>query len=104
MRKTKIYDLVYHLLVKYPQLRDSDKLLIWNVWGRNGYIDKFNTEMGETYIMRSNFLEATSPESIRRCRQKIQETHPELRSSKAIQAEKDKLAAQKGTHIYREEI
>ena len=98
--KTKTYDLVFDLLTRYPPLRDSDKQLIWNVWGKRGYLV---IENGTTLIHKESFLVATSPESIRRCRQKIQEKHPELRSSKAVQEEKDKIAAQKGTHIYREE-
>lgn len=96
----KTYDLVKDLLIKYPAMRDSDRLLIWNVWGRRGYL---TVEDNTSIIRKESFMTATSPESIRRCRQKIQENFPELRSSKKVQEEKDKIADQKGTHIYREE-
>jgi hypothetical protein len=93
----KLYDTVKDLLIKYPKLRDSDRLLIWNVWGLAGYIQN-------GVISREDFINAPHPESIRRCRQKIQETHPELQSSPNVQHEKELIEDQKGTHIYREKI
>lgn len=92
----KIYDLVKMLLEKYPKLRGNDRLLIWNVWGYKGYLTG-------TSINKESFMKATSPESIRRCRQKIQERYPELRADKFIQEKRKEIESQKGTHIYREE-
>lgn len=97
----KLYTVVKDLLEKYPPLRDSDRHLIWCVWGLSGSLNTSSDPM-LTSISKRSFMTATSPESIRRCRQKIQETHPELRSSKEAQQEKDLLANQKGTHVYRE--
>lgn len=96
----KIYDLVKMLLERYPELRGNDKLLIWNVWGHKGYL--INTDTG-TGINKDFFMIATSTESIRRCRQKIQEKHPELRADKFIQDRRKEIENQRGTHIYREE-
>lgn len=94
----KIYDKVKLLLQLFPDLRDSDRKLIWTVWE-----DEMGFTPGALGSMNYHcFMEATSPESIRRCRQKIQENHPELRSSKEIQGAKNSIARQKGTHIYRE--
>lgn len=93
----KLYDTVYDLLKKYPALRNSDKLLIWNVWG-------FSNKLNMGYITRDNFMRAISPESITRCRRKIQELYPELCSSKSVQIEKDAKKKQKGTFIFREEL
>lgn|GEM_PF-3169615 len=77
---------VYHLLKTYPDLRESDRKLIWEYWrvyelkvGNNG--DYYN----EPFITLSNFMEATNPETIRRSAQKIRELFPELRGSKYIQ-------------------
>jgi len=38
-----------------------------------------------------------------RTRQKIQELHPELQSSKWIKKQRDQIAEQRGTFIYREQ-
>lgn len=95
----KTYDLVKELLEKYPALRDSDRLLIWNVWGKLGFL---NSDYGATVIEKSMFMKAPHPETIRRSRADIQRRFPELRSSKAIQKMKNEKAAEKGTHIYRE--
>jgi len=94
----KIYDLVKNLLTDNPDLRDSDKKLIWRVWYEMGLVDNYR------FITKDNFMKAPSTETIRRCRQKIQETHPELQSSKWIKAQREKIAEQKGTYIYREEV
>jgi len=76
----KCKDIVKDLLIKSPKLRDDDMRLMANIWLQeiggtaiayqmNGYemLSKIATGM------------VTSPESIRRCRQKIQELYPDLR-------------------------
>lgn len=91
----KIYDLVKELLVKYPELRDSDKKLIWNVWGHQGLVWSGS-------VVKEDYMRGFSPESITRCRRKLQEQYPELQSSKRVQEFREKKADQKGTFIYRE--
>ena len=93
----KCYDLVRELLTKYPALRDSDRKLIWSVWIKQGKV------IGGK-IALDDFMNATSTESIRRSRQKIQEEHPELCSSPFVQAAKNAKEEEKGTFIYRDSV
>jgi len=93
--KTKTYDLVKEILVDFPDCRNSDKRLLWEFWKRCGLT------FGET-IGYSDFMRATSSESVTRARRKVQEHFPELGSNKAVQKEKDKKEDQKGTFVYRE--
>jgi len=52
------------LFYKFPYLRNNDNLLIFKYWQMN---DNYNGELDDKII-----ADLTSPESIRRCRQKIQ--------------------------------
>ncbi len=91
-----IYNLVKQLLEDLPTLRDNDKLLIWKVWYQIGLV-------GEDGITLFNYMKAPSTESIRRCRQKIQEVHEELRGLNYTK--RQKLAKEEGaTFIYREPV
>ena len=93
----KIYDKTKHLLETYPPLRNGDKLLIWAVWKEEGLANSH-------YITLENFLKATSAESVRRTRQKIQELHPELSpTSETVRRRRGLKEASKGTFIFREE-
>lgn len=67
-----IKELIATLLKEQPHLRDDDKQLIWAVWEH---------EAGRTMgiISIDQFVSYTSPESIRRCRQQLQQMRPELR-------------------------
>ena len=87
------YDRVKKLLELNPELRDSDRKLIWRFW---------ENENGRTYeeIDFDTFMGLTSTESIRRARQKVQEQHPELSSSKSVQAMKDEKEQMHGNFIY----
>lgn len=102
----KIYDLIKNLLEENEELRNSDKRLIWKVWEELDLASSYSgySEVKDAYISRSAFMEAPSTETIRRCRQKIQELHSELQSSKWIKKQRDAIAEQKGTHIYREPV
>lgn len=99
MKKPKLYDVVKQLLTDYPTLRNSDKLLIWNVFGS---LDLLDNGLVATVIRKENFLKAPSTESIRRVRQKIQEKYPDLRSSKATQKAKDIKEKTKGNFVFQE--
>lgn len=91
----KLYTLIKQLLIDYPELRDSDKKLIWYVWIENG-------NAHYEHITKNDFMEAPSTESIRRCRQKIQEQHEELRGTPKVRKAREEKAKEKGTFIYRE--
>lgn len=103
MKKRYTYDLVKELLTDYPELRDSDKKLIWEVWERLS-LTYWMSITDQVCITKEDFMNAPSTESIRRCRQKIQETHPELRGTEKIQRARKAIADQKGTHVYRETV
>lgn len=95
----KLYDLVKELLEENPKRRDSDKMLMFAVWYRLGFIENKGLSF-ESFMQRR----CPTPESITRCRRKIQENLPSLRSSKAVEAERRKKETEKGTFIYREQV
>jgi hypothetical protein len=101
MAAQNLYLLVKQLLTEQPELRDSDKKLIWKVWKKLGLLSYWSA--GEQ-IDYGDFLTAPSTETIRRCRQSIQEHCPGLRSSKKVQEAKDRKEATKSTFIYREPV
>ena len=83
---TKIKSQVEYLLREYPCLRDSDWYLIGTMYNRYYGID-YN--VGFLYVMKHHDeLGLPSFETIRRTRQKVQEEHPELESSKAKKKER----------------
>jgi hypothetical protein len=84
--------LIYKLLVKYPELRDSDRLLVWKVWEIQG--------IATDYMSKYDFItKAEHFENVRRTRQKIQEEFPEVRSSNRVQEVKDEIAEMRGDHV-----
>jgi len=98
----KTYDKIKNILENYPDTRNSDKKLIWKFWEIEGSLD-FGDAYGE-FIKECEFLKATSPESIRRARQKIQQLHPELGpTSDQVRKRRGIKAGTKGTFIFREE-
>ena len=71
---------VFELLRDNPDLRNSDKKLIWAYWDK---VDDIIRGVGihglNSYIFKGDFLiNATHPETIRRTAQKIREEYPEL--------------------------
>ena len=105
---TKVYDLVLKLLKTKEQTRNSDKLLFTEVLRYLGAI-KIVTWFGQDReaVMVESLLSGNLPsfETIRRTRQKIQETKPELgaTSSKVIEARHQKKLT-KSTFIYYEQL
>lgn len=75
MISLSIKEKVKNLLEKYPHLRDSDEKLTANVWyaESQGVDDKFK------FLELYSSGRLTNAESIRRCRQKIQEEFEHLR-------------------------
>jgi len=99
MPKKNIYDIVLRILRESPVSRNSDKKLIWNVLYTMGYVAEAGVGYGLINI--DNFLKAPSFESITRARRKVQELHPELRSSKEVQKAKDLKQSKGGNFIFR---
>lgn len=81
----KLYDVIKKLLEKYPELRDSDRKLLWAVWHQKGLINDFNM------IDRDSFYKAPSSESITRARRKVQEEFSHLRASNYVEQERARL-------------
>jgi len=75
IKQNTIY-IVKNLLTNYKHLRDNDNKLLANIW----YFKAKRIEEGgmDLLYMIANG-ELPSSESIRRCRQKLQELYPELR-------------------------
>lgn len=80
---TKTKDTITALLRSNDTLRDNDNALIAKIW--EGDLKRLHKDA--TNLSATEFLELyssgkiSSPETIRRARQKIQETHPELRGN-----------------------
>jgi len=104
---TKLYDRIKDNLEHNEIYRNSDKHLMWKIWHEEGLIKKIkNADTGEEkYVMLfDNFLKATSSESIRRCRQKIQEKFSELGPTVEVNNFRRKKQKQKGSFVYREDL
>lgn len=73
---------VEHVLKNYPRTRDNDNRLVatyWYVWHK----DLCHSKGGKVGILFENLLKVPSFESVRRCRQKIQESGKYTASPKA---------------------
>lgn len=81
---------VKDLLERRPRLRDSDMRLLANVWYFEMMQMDINPSKTDAYkmldLISSNKL--SNPSSIRRCRAKLQELHPELRGDKYASRQK----------------
>lgn len=74
-----VKDQVKQLLHYYPELRDDDDRLIANIWHRQLKKMKMQSSQCLTAVAKGLL---TTPESIVRCRRKLQEELPELRGRK----------------------
>jgi hypothetical protein len=91
----RLYVKVKHLLIEFPELRSSDKMLIWKIWLDGGFV-KYDT------IRLDAFMQAPSVETIRRTRQKVQEYYPELQATEGVRRAKKLKQSTKGTFVYGE--
>ena len=67
--------------MKYPHLRDDDNKLLSSTWYNELKDKKFDVYSMTAYDLLKVISEAklSNSESVRRCRAKLQELHPELR-------------------------
>lgn len=98
MPKKNIYDVVLRVLRESESCRNSDKKLIWDVLYILGYASGWGS------LAKDDYMKAPSFESITRARRKVQELHPELRSTREVQEGKDKKESTKGTFIYKDNL
>jgi hypothetical protein len=88
----KIKDKVEYLLNTSPILRDDDNKLISKIW-----YSESNASSFRDFLIEFGDGKRTSPEAIRRARQKLQEHNPHLRG--ALYAKRHKNAAEVRSHI-----
>lgn len=90
---TNLYDRILSILKERPDLRDSDSRLITYVWyvesGWFGHDVKTMSAFEFLNLLRTDKL--TSSESIRRCRQKVQEQNADTRGQKYKERHKKEL-------------
>lgn len=94
---TKLYDQIKQMLEDHPNLRSSDKNLIWKVW-------ELEERVVNGKISEYGFATATSPESITRARRKVQELCPWLQAQKEVRKVRTEKAHSKGTFVFREQM
>lgn len=99
---SKLYDRIKFLLSSSSEYRNSDRKLIWRIW-KDEFLT-FSPYGQEEYITFDSFMKATSPETCRRTRQKVQSDHPELQSDKQILEAKNRIRKTKGMFVYHEEF
>lgn len=73
-----VKDVVYSLLLNWPEMRDNDRQLMLNVWAKQDD-GLTNGKLFKDFASDFKTGRFADPESIRRTRQKLQELHPELR-------------------------
>lgn len=98
MNRHRLYDQVKILLECYPEVRNSDKQLVWKFYEFNGLISS------DGAIYKQDFLAVNSPDSISRASRMIKHLHPELKGDKKVVELKEKKQLEKGTHIFREQL
>lgn len=72
----KVKDKVEYLLENYPILRDDDNKLIAKIWWSESNVTQL-----ESFLRDFGKGNHSSPEAIRRARQKLQEHNPHLRGN-----------------------
>lgn len=97
MTLKRLIDRLLHESIVY---RNSDKELIWRVWCEKGTVQGYGDN---ELITKNKFLNAYSPESIRRCRQALQRAdllsgRNEIQATKKIKKFRDDEARLKGYH------
>lgn len=79
MNLNQITGMVWYLLEKYPETRSSDRKLILYLYSE--FYGVFNAPFNKVI----EDTELPSFESIRRCRQKLQAEHEDLRADKPVE-------------------
>ena len=88
----KVKDKVEYLLDNYPVLRDDDNKLIAKIWWSEN-----KSQNTRDFLIEFGNGNYTSPEAIRRARQKLQEHNPHLRG--VLYNKRHKNGATVKTHI-----
>lgn len=100
-----IYDRVLQIMRESEEARNSDKILMWEVWQddlTNAYEEIGTTNysvLDATHFMRW----CTTPETITRARRKVQQHHPELRAREEVEKTREEKEKSGGNFIFREQ-
>ncbi len=78
MKITTKIDKVRALLIEKPWLRDNDNMLLANIWDSELKEKKVGNQ-SDMFLALYGMGKLSNAESIRRCRQKLQQENPELR-------------------------
>jgi len=95
--KQKMYEVIRGMLSDLPYLRNSDKDLIWKVWEYEGHIK-------HGILIEFDYVKCTPPETITRCRRKVQQNHPELQATAGVKKSRDSKSKKGGNFVYNEDI
>lgn len=103
----KLYDTVKHILISYPDTRNSDKALIGEVLRHIGAVRTVDYFGDTEAVLLDRLLSGSIPsfESITRARRKVQELHIELEAtSSEVRIARNQKQSTKGAFIYTEEL
>ena len=97
MKILKSKDRVKDLLTKLPHLRDNDNKLLASVWFYELKDKRYDLHNMTGFELLKVISEAklSNSESVRRCRAKLQELHPELRGKIYKERHKEKEIVKK---------
>ena len=100
MNPKDLYTTIHQLLIDNPELRGSDKKLMWRIWELGGHV------ISPHYLIFQAFIrdDCTTPETIARCRRKIQERFPELQAGNNARKQRELKANMKGNHIFNSKV
>jgi hypothetical protein len=87
---------VTNCLEQVPEARDNDRLLILKIWAYQN--ENLRAPKYEFVNFAALFLDGQyiDPESIRRCRQKVQEQRPDLRGVKYAERHNENIETRAG--------
>lgn len=105
---TKIYDIVKDLLTRIPELRSSDKKLIWAVMSKKQLVQIGQrihglnpmTPILTSRVLFMDYMNSPSFESITRARRRVQERCPELRSKGIVKEKRKRKVWRKSIDIH----
>lgn len=103
----KLYKAIEHALTIRPELRNSDKELIWEVMKQMGLVKTVNFFGEREAILKENFVSGDVPslESITRARRKVQELQPGLEAtSSRVKRKRKQIENTKGTFIFGDKV